>query len=462
VSSPARPQDAQSWLADYTAHHPEDVLRLPGPVHADGDLTAVAESLARAGRTPLVHAPGLRGGGADVPVITNVFASRERIARLLGVALGELHAEFARRVAAAVPPRLVQEGPVLERVRSGQQLDLSTLPLLTHFASDKGPYITSGVVVAVDPDTGVGNLSFHRATPAGRDRLALSLHSRGDLWRLLRRYEKRGQPMPVAMVIGGHPLFLLAAAGRVPEQVDERALAGGLLGEPLDVVRTPVYGIEVPAHAEFVLEGTIDALAEAEEGPFGEFSGYSSGRSTRNELRVQTLLSRASPMLVSILGGRSADHLTLGRLGREADAVRALRERFPQLRAVHWPSSGTHFHAYIAVEQLRQGEARQIALALLSWDPYLKTVVAVDADVDVTSDDAVLWAMAVHVQPARDVFVIDELPGNALDPSSDPQGTASRMVIDATRRQPFEAAPIVVSEQARTRAAALLAEAGRS
>ncbi|WOF22984.1 UbiD family decarboxylase [Microbacterium betulae] len=453
-----RAQDLQSWFADYGREHPDDVLALAAPVRADGVLTAVVDELERSGRSPVVHAPGV-DGGVDVPVLTNVFASRERIARMLGVGQDELHAEYARRQDQALAPVRVDDGAVLASVRAGDDVDLSRLPLLRHFASDLGPYITSGVVVADDPETGVGNLSYHRATPAGRARLALSLHSRGDLWRMLRRHEREGTRMPVAMVIGAHPLFHLAASARAAESVDERHIAGGLLGEPLRVVATPVHGIEVPADAEIVVEGTIDPADDAAEGPFGEFSGYSSDRSTRDVLEIDAVLMRRSPMLLSVTGGRSADHLTLGRLPREADVVTTLRGRFPQIVRVHYPASGTHFHAYVAVDQLRRGEARQIATALLGWDPYLKTVVTVDADIDVTRDADVLWAMAVHMQPERDIFVVGGLPGSALDPSADPQGTTSRLAIDATRTQPFTAAPIEISAEARRRAAALLADA---
>lgn len=453
-------QDLREWIAAYSADHPEDVVALRTPVDADQDLTAVVDELSAQGRWPMVTAPGIVGAGCDVPVVTNVFASRARIARMLGVPLAELHAEYAARSARPLP--LAEPIASDHLIVTGADVDLGALPILRHFASDLGPYITSGVVLAVDPDSGVGNLSYHRATPAGPDELALSLHSRGDLWRILAAYERRGQRMPVAMVIGAHPLFMLAASARVAANVDERHIAGGLFGAPLEVVRTPCHGLEVPRTAEFVVEGYIDPARRAPEGPFGEFSGYSSERSTHNVMTVEAIMIRPEPRLVSVAGGRSAEHLTLARLPRESEMVEKLVARFPQARAVHYPNSGTHFHAYIAVDQRRQGEARQIMLGLLGWDPYLKTVVAVDADVDITDDSAVLWAMAVHAQPARDVLIVDGLPGSPLDPSSSAEGTTSRMGIDATRTQPFGGVPIVVSPEARRRGADLLRAADRS
>ena len=296
-----------------------------------------------------------------------------------------MHEAYQARAHAAVPPRVVSTGPVIEIVED-KAIDLATLPMLRHFETDRDLYITNGIVVAENPEGRGGNLSYHRAMLHSKTELATSLHSRGHLWRLLQMAKANGKPLTVAMVIGAHPLFMLAGSARLAFGEDERDVAGGLLGEPLEVVRTPRYGIRVPAYAEIVLEGVIDPEAKAEEGPFGEFTGYSSDRSTNNVLNVQTVMRRRQPILVDVAGGNSAEHLNLGRVPREAEMVEKLKNRFPSVTAVHYPSSGTHFHAYVAIHQMRPGEARQIMVGLLGWDPYVKTVIAVDADVDVTRD----------------------------------------------------------------------------
>jgi 4-hydroxy-3-polyprenylbenzoate decarboxylase len=339
-------------------------------------------------------------------------------------------------------------------------VDLARVPMLRHFETDRAAYITNAVIVAEDPHTGRGNLSYHRSMRASSNQLATSLHSRGHLWRMQQAAAAKGQALPVAMVIGAHPLFMLAAAARVPFGADERMVAGGLFGAPLQVVRTPKHGLLVPAAAEFVLEGLIDPEAKVEEGPFGEFTGYSSNRSTNHLLHVQTILKRSDAMLVDVVGGNSAEHLNLGRVPRESEMVTKLRERFPSVTAVHYPASGTHFHAYVALKQGRDGEARQVMLGLLGWDPYLKTVIAVDDDVDVTRDEEVLWALATHFQPHRDILMIDGLPGSALDPSASAAGTTSRMGLDATRGLQFEGVRATIAAASMERAAALLAKLG--
>jgi len=446
-------QDLHTFLAEYPAEHPEDVLVVDEPVSPDQVDTALLDELERRGRRPLVRCTNVDGLGLEV--ITNVFASRERVARLLGAHERTLHEAFQRAAARPVAP-VVVDGSPLETVAEGDDVSLDALPLLTHFKHDRAAYLTSGVFVAEDPATGIGNLSYHRSMAIGPAELSTSLHSRGHLWRALGAARDRGEPLAVAIVVGAHPLFMLAAAARVAADVDERDVAGGLFGEPLEAILTPRHGIAVPAYSEFVLEGTIDPDAHGEEGPFGEFSGYSSHRSTNNVVRVEALLRRPDAVLLDVSGGRSPDHLNLGRIPREAEMAQRLRERFPDVVAVHYPSSGTHFHAYVAVRPSMAGSARQVMLALLGWDPYLKTVVAVDDDVDMTSDSDVLWALATRFQPDQDTFIVSGLPGSLLDPSSSASGTTSRMALDATRGPGFDAVAVAFDEGALARARALL------
>ena len=440
-------QGLQDFLRDYEAAHPDDVCTVEREVSLDQDITAAVWELAGRGLHPVLRFPRVQG--ADREVVTNLFASRPRIERMLGARPGELHDRYQQLATEAKAMAETDDGPITDRVDADDRVDLFELPLLTHFATDRGPYITSGIVVAEAPGGGLGNLSYHRSVVASRSSLGTSLHSRGDLWRLLQEAAAAGRRLPVAMVVGAHPLFMLAASARAPFDVDEREIAGGLLGAPLEVVRTPRHGLRVPAAAEVVLEGEIDPSADEDEGPFGEFSGYSSDRSTRNRIDVCTVMQRDGAVWADVVGGNSDEHLNLGRVPREAEMIAKLKDRFGSVTAVHYPRSGTHFHCYVAVDQRRPGEARQALLGLLGWDPYLKTAVAVDADVDVTNDEEVLWALAAHFQPGRDMIVVDGLPGSALDPSADKLGTTSRLALDATRGEGFDAQRIEISESAR-------------
>lgn len=447
-------QDIRRFLEQYKEAHPEDVLSISESISDNQDATAFVWKLNENNRSPMLHFRNVAGINAEV--VTNIFASRQRIAHMLGAEIELLHEAYQERSRQAVAPVVVGSGPILDNIFSGADVNLNDLPILKHFATDRGKYITSGIIVSEDPETKAGNLSYHRSLITSKNELATSLHSHGHLWRLLNMAKQRGEAMQLAMVIGAHPLFMIAASARLSFGEDERDVAGGLLGEPLKVIKTPKYDISVPAYAEIVLEGTIDAEDFAEEGPFGEFTGYSSDRSTNNLLTVETILHRNDAMLISVAGGNSAEHLNLGRVPREAEMAEKLKHRFPNVTKVHYPNSGTHFHAYIAINQSRPGEARQVMLGLLGWDAYLKTVIAVDADVDITDDSNVLWALAVHFQPHKDVIMIKGLPGSALDPSVSETGNTSRMGLDATRAPEFGGILAKIDPEALQKASAIL------
>lgn len=457
TAGPLSRQDVRAFLDDYRERFPDDVLVVEEPVSRVQGVTALVMELEAAGRRPVVVCTNVDGIGG--PVITNLFSSRERIARVLGTTAPTLHEAYVAASAGAVAPRVLDTGPVLDVVDDGEAVDLAQLPMLTHFEQDRGPYLTSAIVIVEGPDPGTGNASYHRAMITSRTTLATSLHSRGHLWRHLLAAKERGEKLPIAVVIGGHPLFMLAAAARVGLGVDERAIAGGLFGEPLEVVATPRSGIRVPASADFVLEGVIDPERHADEGPFGEFSGYATSRSTNNVIEVTSVLRRRDPILVDVVSGNAPDHLNLGRVPRESEMAMNLRERFPDVVRLEYPASGTHFHCYVAARPGVPGTARQIALALLGWDPYVKLVVVVDDDVDVSRDEDVLWAIATRFQADRDTFVVAGLPGSMLDPSSE-GGATSRLAIDATRAPGFDAERVTLSDAAMAEARAILAARG--
>src|SRR5262249_4342746 len=192
-----------------------------------------------------------------------------------------LDAEWLAREARRVAPVLRTRGPIHDVVVTGADVDLGRLPIFRHFTEDAGPYVTNGIVVAKDPDTGVRNASFHRLRVKGPARLGTSLHSRRHLWDYQRRAEARGEAVPVSIVIGAHPLFHLGAGlWKGPIDVDEYEVAGGFLGEPLDITPGVTVPVEAPAEAEFVLEGRLLPGIREPEGPFAEFTGYASERST--------------------------------------------------------------------------------------------------------------------------------------------------------------------------------------
>jgi len=427
-----------------------ELLRVPGLAELDYVKTALVLDLDARKRTPVVLFEPPAGG---VPVVTNIFADRDRIARLAGTSRSGFNAVWSHAVEHLIEGAVVAAGQCQEVVVAGAEVDCAALPITRHFEGDAGRYISSGILVCKDPDTGVRNLSFQRLQLKGANRFGASLHSRGHIWEHLQRCRARGRNLEVAVVIGCHPAIYLAAAAKVAMEVDELAVAGALLQRPVELVRCQTIDVEVPANAEYVLEGEILADVEEDEGPFGEYTGYSTSRSTRNVFVVKAITRRAAPIFLDIVPGMSNDHLLLGRSAKEAHVFGRLKETVPNVVALNYPKSGTHFHAYVSLKKSAEGQARHALMLLFGLDSYIKLAVAVDDDVDVYDDDDVLWAMATRFQADTNMFVVPKVFCNRLDPSA-VDGMSAKLGIDATA--PFgwdvqrTALPAAATEWART------------
>jgi UbiD family decarboxylase len=406
-----------------------EVLRVAGEVDLDFQPTALVLELERRQESPVVVID--RPKRFDLPVVANLFASRARIARMAGTEPGSFNARWNEAMAKPIPPAIVADAPVQEIVVTGADIDAGTLPISRHFSDDAGRYIGSGVLICKDPDTGVRNLSYQRMQLKAPDRFGASLHSRGHIWEHLQRAEARGRDLEVAVVIGMHPAINLAAAAKVAMEVDELDIAGALLGEPVPLVRCRTIDVEVPADAEYVLEGRLLAGVHEDEGPYGEYTGYSTYRSTRNVFEVSAITRRRRPIFHDIIPGYSAEHLLLGRAAREAHVFLRLKEMVPNLKALNYPKSGTHFHAYLSLHKTAEGQARQALMLLMGLDSYVKLAVAVDDDVDVFNEEEVLWALATRFQADTDMFMVPDVLCNRLDPSSR-DGMSAKLALDAT------------------------------
>jgi 2,5-furandicarboxylate decarboxylase 1 len=422
----------RAFLKELEAKAPDEVWRISDEIEPGYDIAAVVLELERRGDRPVLWFERVRG--SRFPIVTNLFADRRRYAHALGVGPEALAAEWVARGDRRLPPVLRATGPVKDVVLTGPDVDLGYLPIFRHFSEDGGPYVTNGIVVARDPDTGVRNASFHRMQLRGPNRLGTSLHSRRHLWDYQRRAEQRGEALPVSVVVGAHPLFHFGAGlWKGPIDVDEYEVAGGFLGDPLEIVPGVTVPVEAPAEAEIVLEGHILSGVREPEGPFAEFTGYASERSTQHVLEVSAILHRRDAIYQDIVGGISAEHTTLLAVPQEARLLKVLRGHYPSVRAVSYPQSGTcRLHCYVSLKPSAEGQAKNVAFTALGEDLALKLVVVVDDDVDVYQEQEVLWAVATRMQADRDLCVIPNAMGAILDPSTR-DGTTAKVIIDATR-----------------------------
>jgi 2,5-furandicarboxylate decarboxylase 1 len=408
---------------------PAELLRIDEPVDPDYFKTALALELDKRSRSPVIRFE--RPRGSDVPIVANLFADRGRIARMAGTDRAGFNAAFAHALDHPLAAEVVASGAVHEVIQIGDDVDCERLPISRHFEGDAGRYISSGILVCKDPDTGVRNLSFQRLQLKSRNRFGASLHSRGHIWEHLQRCEARGKNLEVAVVIGCDPAIYLAGAAKVAMDVDEFGVAGALLKRPVQLLKCKTIDVEVPADAEYVLEGEILGGVHEDEGPFGEYTGYSTSRSTRNVFVVKAITRRAQPIFLDIVPGFSNEHLLLGRSAKEALVYTRLKELVPNLVALNYPKSGTHFHAYLSLKKTAEGQARHALMLLLGLDNYIKLAVAVDDDVDVFDESQVLWAMATRFQADTDMFVVPKVYCNRLDPSS-VDGMSAKAGLDAT------------------------------
>jgi 2,5-furandicarboxylate decarboxylase 1 len=259
-------------------------------------------------------------------------------------------------------------------------------------------------------------------------------------------------------VVGCHPLITFGSGlWKGPIDADEYAMAGGFLGESLPVVNGVTVPVEIPATAEIAIEGHLLLDVDEPEGPFGEFTGYASERSTHNAVEVTAILHRRDAIYHSIVPGISDEHTLLLGISQEARQLKALRVQFPNVTAVAYPKSGTCLmHCYVSVTDPAPGQPRNIAAAALGDNLSLKLVVVVDEDVNVHDEQEVLWAMATRFQADTDLDVIRSAMGATLDPSNH-DGLTAKLIVDATRKKRPYASRHSLPEDALAKARALLA-----
>jgi len=425
-------QSIRDFVAAYERAFPGEVVRVSEPVTLEYDVMALVLEYERRRRWPILLFETIVG--ADMPVVANVVASRRALAWALGVPESRLALEYAGRIKDTIKPNVLARAAFHDRVLTGADLDLRRLPIPTYFPGDAGRYLTAGMLVARDPETGVETEGYHRFQVKGPDRMGVSLHSRRRMFEYQRRAETRGEALPCAVALGLHPLVSMGSLAYPPADVGKFEVVGGLFGEPLEVAPCARIDLAVPAAAEIVIEGEILAGVREPEGPFGEFTGYFSRRSTEHVFQAKAISMRAKPWFQSIGSGRAGDHITTLALVREAEIWNALQRVIPNVTGVHVPLSGTSsLSAYVSIKQGRPGEAKHVIPIVLGVDHYLKLVIVVDDDIDVFDESDVMWAVATRMQADRDLVTIAGSLGAMLDPSADERGVTAKLGIDATR-----------------------------
>jgi 4-hydroxy-3-polyprenylbenzoate decarboxylase len=407
----------------------------------DAEIGALVEATAELiPDPPLLIFDPIKGYPPGSSVVSLLTASRKRAALALGLPLDARKLELvrlaARKVQQAqlVPPTELKDGPVMENVFRKGDVDLLKFPVLRFHSQDGGRYIGTGdVLINRDPESGHVNMGTYRMQVHEPDLLGLWM-SPGQHGRLIcQRYWDRGESCPVVAAYGVDPLTFMASHTKTPWGRSELAFAGGLRGKPVEVLKGPVTGLPIPAHAEIAIEGEVPppAVEARAEGPFGEWPGYYSGGTVgtgeaQPVIRVKALYHRHQPILFD------ESPLWPG----------AVKHALPIMAGILWDqleSAGvqdvvgvfahTSFLVVVAIRQRFAGHAKQAAHAALGCSSAARNgryVVIVDEDIDPTDLKEVLWAMETRVDPAHDIETVDGCWSTPLDPRMPPEKRAAR------------------------------------
>jgi 2,5-furandicarboxylate decarboxylase 1 len=416
-------------LREFLAGLGDELLRVPQPFHPKFEVAALLREAQTTGRALLfedvVGYPGARIAG-------NLLASRRLLAQALGTSEeGIADAYLSSKERSAPPVPFEGTPPVQEVVHEEPEDLLSLLPILTHHAGDVAPYITSGLVLAKDPETGRRAMGVHRLMVRGGKRLGILL-ANPPLTVFHAKAESLGRPLEIAVALGVEPATLLASVVKVgPLGPDKLDVAGALRGAPLEIARAKTVDVDVPARAEIVLEGRVLPGVREPEGPFGENTGYYfEAMSPVVEL---TAVTHRRGYIYSALCPWTADVDSLLSLAAGTELLAFLRGHVYGVADVEMIPGTCGFSAVVAVRGCKPTEVRRLMLLALGSDRRLKSVTVVDDDVDVRNAREVSWALATRFQPERDLVTLGGLEGYVIDPSTQGQATGAKIGFDATR-----------------------------
>jgi len=378
-----------------------------------------------------------KAGPEQAEIVGNVLGP-SRLGAAFGLPRSELPQEIMKRMHRPQPLVAVgrDQAPVQRIVLEGDDADLTRLPANLQHGCDGGPYISSSIDYVIDPETGWTNIGVRRLMLRGRRETGIDLVAPSDLRQIYLASAAKDEPVPIAFAIGSHPIDFVAANMRVP--VDELPLLAALRGEPLPLVKCVTNDIRVPADAEMILEGYLDARGHVEpEGPYGEFFGYYGVMKENPVFHLTAITMRDDALFqTATISGRSlntTETANLGTLRTEIMIWRALQTAVREPVAVHAmaESNGCN-HVRVALRQRVPGEARNAIAAVFGAFANVKHVFVVDDDIDVMSDQQMEWALSTRFQADRDLVVQNGFRTLPLDPSLDGARTGAKAGFDLT------------------------------
>ena len=435
--------------------------------------------------------------GSDIPVLGNLFGTPERVALGMGQESVEALREVGKLLAMLkepeppkgmkdaweklpvfkqvlnMSPKVLKKAPCQANVLEGDEVDLGHLPIQTCWPEDAGPLITWALVITKGPTKERQNLGIYRQQVIGKNKVIMRwlAHRGGALDFREWKEAHPGEPFPVTVALGADPATILGAVTPVPDSLSEYAFAGLLRGDKTEVVKSIGNDLQVPASAEFVLEGVIHPDEMADEGPFGDHTGYYNEVDQFPVFTIEPITHRDKPIYHSTYTGRPPDEPAILGVALNEVFVPILQKQFPEIVDFYLPPEGCSYRvAVVSMKKQYAGHAKRVMMGVWSFlrqFMYTKFVIVTDDDVNVRDWQDVIWAMTTRMDPSRDTTIIENTPIDYLDFASPVSGLGSKMGFDATNKWPGETnrewgKPITMSDEVKQRVDELWSELGIS
>jgi len=380
---------------------------------------------------------------SNFSLVANLVGTRKRFALAVGGTEDNIHKKVISAIKKAKQPKIISSGKFMEN----KSKNLFSLPIVTHFEKESGPFITSSIVYAKNPETGKQNSSFHRLMPIDKTHFSIRMVEGRHLHRCFVDAKEHGEDLKIAITVGVHPAISIAGAYQAEWGKDEIDIANSLLGGKLTLAKLPFTKLNVPSGAEIVMEGKILHDKTHREWMVEMLQTYDHKRS-QSVFELENLYFRNNPIFHDVLSGYSEHRLLMG-MPIESKLNGELKKTYPQTQQVSMTNGGCNWlHAVVQIKKKNESDPKKIIKKTFEAHRSLKQVTVVDEDIDPNSAESVEYAMATRFQADKDLIIIKNVRGSSLDPSSNQQKLrTAKMGIDATKsfsKQPegFELAKI--------------------
>ncbi len=460
-----------------------ELIRITEAVNPKLEMTEICDRVLRKGGPAILFENPI---GFSTPVLTNLFGTEHRVALGMGQdsigklrEVGELLAYLRQpdpprglkdawdkapilKQVLNMAPKVVKKAPCQKNIIQGDDVDLYQLPIQTCWPDDAGPLITWPLVVTRGPHKERQNLGIYRMQLIGKNKLIMRWlsHRGGALDFQEFQQQHPGKPYPVSVALGADPATILGAVTPVPDSLSEFAFAGLLRGNRTELAKSVSNDLKVPASAEYILEGFLAAGEMADEGPFGDHTGYYNEVDQFPVMTVTHITHRDDPIYHSTYTGRPPDEPAILGLALNEVFVPILQKQFPEISDFYLPPEGCSYRiAVVTMKKQYAGHAKRVMMGVWSFlrqFMYTKFIIVTDDDIDARDWKDVIWAMTTRMDPRRDCVFIDNSPIDYLDFASPVSGLGSKIGFDATNKVDGETTrewgkPIAMDESTRQR-----------